>query len=42
MTEQKLDLLHLATRDVTKPGACAVKIMRRQLDYPCFGGALPR
>jgi hypothetical protein len=36
-----MDLLKLTTGDVTKPGACAAKIMRRQLDYPCFGGAFP-
>jgi hypothetical protein len=41
MTKQKLDLLKLATRDVTEPSTRAAKIMRRQLDYSCFGGAFP-
>jgi len=41
MAEQKLDLLKLATREMTEPGTRAPKIMRRQLSYSCFGGAFP-
>ncbi len=41
MSEQELDLLKLPTRDVTEPGTPAAKIMRGQLDYSCFGCALP-
>ena len=41
MAEQKLDLLKVATRDVTEPGTRAAKIMRRQLCDSCLGGAFP-
>ncbi len=41
MAEQKLDLLKFPARDVTEPGTGAAKIMRRQLNYSCFGCALP-
>ena len=33
MPKKELDLLEFATSEMTEPGACATKVVRRQLVY---------